>query len=401
MKFVTSVIPHCAFGLSSLVIACAAMPTGGAGSATDPPPQSQQPYQPPQPPNPQDLSLAQRFSPILMFDRAGRGYPMSAQVYYELMLARDPRIFDASLGEKAPGVEQSTLDRSVPTYYQVQTGQPQVRITYWWYYGLQHACNETPFDKSGRHHGDWERITVTLREDREAIAAVTYYQHGYWYTRLSGPRDAPCTPTGLGRCDGSSGFPREGDHPIAYVGKISHGSFHNTPGGPGGCTFWEDFRNPSGPDDRFETGGNLVDLNTDQEAWMVADRASALRWGPPDDASNSRGEGGVASQPTMNGPNYDLPACRGTPLYALAEAGCYQSECLSGDDETADRCLKECEPGYTNTGLTCTKFSSLLIPLDVYNRLAGSHNYSYDYKLPQSDAGLTRRRRNQTEWSLP
>ena len=60
---------------------------------------------------------------------------------------------------------------------------------------------------------------------------------------------------------------------------------------------------------------------------MVADRASALRWGPPmtPRAVAAKGRRFAA---TMNGPNYELPACRGTPLYALSEAGCYRSECL-------------------------------------------------------------------------
>lgn len=402
MKIIASVMPYCVAGLSIFFFTCDATQTNGAADP-DPPVEMQDPplpYQPPQPPNPQELALAQRFAPILMFDRAGQGYPMSAQIYYEHMQARDPLIFDAALGEKAPGIEQGTLDRGAPTYYQVQASQSQVRITYWWYYGLQHACNDTPFSNSGRHHGDWERIMLTLREDRSAIAAVTYYQHGLWYTRIAGPRDAPCTPSGTGRCAGSYGFPTEAERPIVYVGKIAHGSFHNTPGGPGGCGYWEDYRNPSGENDRFETWTNLVDMSTDQEAWMVADRAASLRWGPEDDASGSRGEGGVSSQPTVNSPTYDLVACRGTPLYAVSDSGCYQSECLAGDDEASEDCLKECEPGYTNTGLTCTKFSGI-IPVSVYGRLDSGKHYGYGYRIPTTDLGLSRRRRDASEWSAP
>ena len=134
-----------------------------------------------------------RFAPQLRFDRAGRGYPMSAQKFFE---AIDP----AAGGKFLPGntrvenADRATLaSGSIPMYYQVRQFGNQVRIMYWWFYGYQHPC----YSDQGSHNGDWERVMVTLTEDGSGVASVTYWQHNNFYTRIAGPRGAPCTPAGV------------------------------------------------------------------------------------------------------------------------------------------------------------------------------------------------------------
>ena len=61
----------------------------------------------------------------------------------------------------------------------------QVRIKYLFFYTWQPPCMTSPEPK-GMHQGDWEAFTVTLSQDRQRIAAVSYHQHGGWYTRVAG-----------------------------------------------------------------------------------------------------------------------------------------------------------------------------------------------------------------------
>ena len=84
------------------------------------------------------------------------------------------------------------------------------------------------------------------------LSRVAFYQHGGWYSREAG------------------GFETvEGTHPVAYVGKNAHGSFHDS-GGSGGCLYFEDFRNPGGNDYRMDTWNHLVPLTRGggSPAWM-------------------------------------------------------------------------------------------------------------------------------------
>jgi hypothetical protein len=37
---------------------------------------------------------------------------------------------------------------------------------------------------------------------------------------IAGPRDAPCTPGGIGRCDGPNGFRLLNGKPVVYVGEV-------------------------------------------------------------------------------------------------------------------------------------------------------------------------------------
>ncbi|CAF3704024.1 unnamed protein product [Rotaria sp. Silwood1] len=327
------------------------------------------------------------FAPELRFDRAAKGYPMSAQVFYEVWKNYQSGPF------LIENTDRTTLAKgTVPTYYQIRTIGKQIRINYWWFYGYQHPC----FLDEGAHNGDWEHVMVILTEDRSAVAAISFYQHGQHYTRIAGPRDAPCTPSGIGRCSGSYGFYSSGTHPVVYAGKLAHGSFHDrnafSPPAGGECAYYGDFRNPESSADYLQTWKNLIDLDGNEESWIAEDRTATWVWGPD----------GVSKHPTQHDPadaEHSI-ACEGSATYGVANAGCYQSECLSGDDETATACLKECKVGYVNIGLYCQK-GRWPWEMQFYNRLSGSNSYSYSYTLPHEDVGLSRRRDDQSEWQLP
>ena len=135
------------------------------------------------------------------------------------------------------------------------------------------------------HHGDWERILVTLSEDKSKIAAVTYFQHSGWYTRLAEGGDRDRAPKA-----GASykpGFTVFGNyHPVVYVGKQQHGSYHHEGGtGSGGisfCGYFEDYRHNEGNQDLcLDTWKNLVSLDEKAEPWMVREALPdpKFKWG--------------------------------------------------------------------------------------------------------------------------
>ena len=104
-------------------------------------------------------------------------------------------------------------------------------ITYWVYYGNQNNCSTF----GGGHVDDWERITVHLQDGN--LRHVSYNQHNGRYTL-----DAADVPL------------KDGRHPIVYVGKYSHGGYHDqrarctldglcyTDGNY--CFYWKDPRGP-------------------------------------------------------------------------------------------------------------------------------------------------------------
>jgi len=245
------------------------------------------------------------------------------------------------------------------------------------------------------------------------------------------------------------------------LGKIAHGSYHDkndlTGHGFWACSYYGDFRNPESDEDFMETWHNLISLdepklkspskmrivdpdnpesapslkspqnmrivdsdnpgivsepkiprnvriaNLDNPgSWIEADRIGGWLWGPD----------GISNHPTQNPPEADMRACKGPAIwwpgadgyiYELGP-GCYKSECLAGDDQTAALCLKECEPGYTNHGLTCGDIGWKIWEWRAYGRLNPGKSYGYNYILPRQDAGLARRRSkyiNIHEWGLP
>lgn len=117
---------------------------------------------------------------------------------------------------------------------------------------------------------------VTLSEDQTGVAAVTFWQHNGWYTRLA---DGADTDLWLGVDYGPGLKFYDGNHPVVYVGKNQHGSYHNQGGngdafGVPTCAYFDDLRRNGFDLDEsriMETEYNLVRLNDRGEEWMLHD----------------------------------------------------------------------------------------------------------------------------------
>jgi hypothetical protein len=281
------------------------------------PPPPKKPETPKRKGDPAVYEIVKKFAPVLKFDQAYKGLPMSAQVYFDTMMtpkfdlgaeaanrAADGLVtwttpWDGPCGEagviKVPGRDESNcgmqnndfqtlLDGRVPTYYNVISDEEgRLRIAYWWYYGFQKYCNPNKCDgAAGEHHGDWESIYVTTSPDRRSIDYVTYTFHGHWYTREKSKFETA-----------------EGGRPVVYVGKLAHGSYHDRTlsgwmvGTAHHCCVYADYRNPVDHTVWANTADNLVSLDDNEEPWMLADRIGSLydheekkyevthwRWGP-------------------------------------------------------------------------------------------------------------------------
>lgn len=188
--------------------------------------------------------LAERFAPILRFDQkqgeSEKCFPSDAGSYFAARKSGDrSRICNTD--------RNSLTDGSIPIYYQIQRcSESTTTIMYWFFYGYQDTCSPG----LGAHDADWERVAVKLIDGR--LDRVLYYQHGGSYTRLTG------------------GFELHDEtHPVVYVGKNSHGSYHDD-GGSGSCLYFEDYRNPGGVDLKLATNQNLVRLEatSDSPEWM-------------------------------------------------------------------------------------------------------------------------------------
>ncbi|EYF07034.1 hypothetical protein [Chondromyces apiculatus] len=323
--------------------------------------------------------IAARFAPQLRFDGGASSFPMSAKTYYDEVVAHG--------NVSGDNMENTSLDLTAPTYYSVQTSSTgnvrQTRILYWWFYGLQHSCSgdvaggdSTNGDWNGYHNGDWERVMVTLGEDMSTIAAVTYWQHSGRYTRLAA----------------QSGFElMNASHPVVYVGKVSHGSYHDQ-GGNGTCPYYKDYRNNTNASLRLGPPyNNLVDLNpTEQgsysESWMIRD-------GNPNEEF-SWGYRGVSTHPVRQSQNaFDVTACEGLDG-EWGTRGCMdgKSDCRFGDEPGAPGlCFTPCTTGYQQysyedemgvTSYMCLTGNPTLHPLAYPRRYA-----SY-YQIPRTDVGL-------------
>jgi hypothetical protein len=202
----------------------------------------------------------------------------------------------------------------MPTYYAVNecgtTGQ--LRIQYRWFYGWQPNCDSCTDEFDQRHIADWEQIVVTTSEDRQEIAAVTYYQHSGWYTKIHG--------------EGNPNFPTENGHPVVYVGKTAHGSYHNS-GGNGTIFYYGDFRNPIGSQDWWETYDSpLINLKGNEQSWLVDIRNRAWYWGYWEGELKGKGAGGVVPGDAR----CDLKMCQGRGVdYVLGykDYGCKECDC--------------------------------------------------------------------------
>ncbi|AVR98160.1 hypothetical protein C9I28_22850 [Pseudoduganella armeniaca] len=243
-------------------------------------------------------AYAARYAPRLRFDTAAKGYPMSAQPYFEQRVQRQP-------AGTVQNTDPNTLGSgTIPTYYQAIKVGEQIRIKYWWFYGYQSACDGV----SGSHHADWENVTVILAEDRNSIAAVVFEMHGDFYTRLAA-RNAFAI--------------EEGTHPVVYVGKASHASFYNQGGIGDVCLPWEEWRNNhSGT--HLDSWTRLLNLDDNGEAWMAIDRTVDFEWG------------GISTHPTRLGPSASMKATK----WSFFNDTRRHSNCKLGDTQYNDHCMK-------------------------------------------------------------
>lgn len=195
------------------------------------------------------VALANQFAPRLRFDQlSGTGSGDQQKCF-----PGDPESYYA---QRAQGVQPQTLcnkdyatiqNNQIPTYYMAsQVGTNAVLIRYWYFYAWQSTC----FASAGSHAADWESMAVLIVNGE--LQRVAYYQHGGWYAREKGGFEVT-----------------NGSHPVAYVGKNAHGSYHDT-GGSGGCLYFEDFRNPSSNDYHMDTWNNLnlLERGSGSPAWM-------------------------------------------------------------------------------------------------------------------------------------
>ncbi len=189
---------------------------------------------------------AKKFAPVLYFDKAASKFPTTGA---NVFANSNNKTCGQKLSLKK-GINTSGSLSEAETYYQITNCSNDPRrifITYWWTYYRQDNC----FWNSGGHDYDWERIVVQVNKDTWKPSTVTYFQHKGHYTRRL-----------------------HSDRATVYVGKIGHGSYHNS-GGSGGCAYWADYRNP-GP--KWETKNNpLVELRCNGPEWM----SFSGKWGNP------------------------------------------------------------------------------------------------------------------------
>ncbi|MDI3288200.1 PAN domain-containing protein [Polyangium sp. 15x6] len=250
--------------------------------------------------------LGEKFAPRLRFDGAANGYPMSAQAFYDKAITQNAGI---SVNDDAASLSTG----AIPTYYQTITCGAQVRLMYWFFYGYQEDCDGS----SGSHPGDWERVMVTLSEDRSRIAAVTYWMHGKSYTRLP--------------ARGSVAI-EDVTHPVIYIGKDSHAAFYNQGGSSNTCLPWEEFRNNS-TGVHLDTWNKLVSLDGNEEPWMLHDRQGGFSWG----------NGGVGTHPTQAGPSCNMAAA----TWDDAIPTWWHADCEYGDTEALGTCWTSGWDSYT------------------------------------------------------
>ncbi|MCM2678134.1 NPP1 family protein [Echinimonas agarilytica] len=125
----------------------------------------------------------------------------------------------------------------VEEYQEVVNGKSHQLITYWAYYGNQNGCASV----DNGHDDDWEAMTLHLVD--QALFHITYWQHNGRYTRKA------------------SDVELDGTHPVVYVGKYSHGNYHDQRSRSsadgwtfltgGYCYYWKD---PRGPGETWANG---------------------------------------------------------------------------------------------------------------------------------------------------
>ncbi|XP_068224961.1 uncharacterized protein [Palaemon carinicauda] len=164
--------------------------------------------------------LVEKHAPLLRFhDKEGEHdfcYPEDATNYYTTRKGGDwSRMCNMNYS--------SILEGDVPTYWHAMPCQENLHIAYWTFTGYNHKCDGV----SGERDAWWEFIVVKVRnwETGPYLAEVMFGQKKGWYTRIPGHYEVV-----------------DGTHPVAYVGRASHGFYHNA-GGLNSCCYFDDLRN--------------------------------------------------------------------------------------------------------------------------------------------------------------
>jgi len=236
-------------------------------------------------------AFALKYAPRLRFDSAATAngkycLPGSASDYYDLRMKDNTgRICNSDYSTVQAG--------KVPTYWHAQVCGYHLHIAYWSFYGYNDNCDCC----SGRRNAWFESVVVKVRDYQlpgAKMHSVRFSQKNGWYTRVPGHYEQ--LPSG---------------RPVAYVGKGSHGHYHDD-GGSGTCCYFEDYRDPRSEDMHMDTWLNLVAFDN-TTAWMNDNRTG--QWSgihaPP-----HRGDWDLCK---LNG-------CTGASVQLCTVSGCVKSD---------------------------------------------------------------------------
>ncbi|XP_057369258.1 uncharacterized protein LOC130690267 [Daphnia carinata] len=188
----------------------------------------------------------------------------------------------------------SILDGRIPAYYEAAQCDSDLIISYWYFYGYKDDCPMLPGDPGD--DVNWGRYVVKVLNGNQ-VDRVTFYQHEGWYTRHPGRYEV-----------------FESTHPVAYVGKLRQGTYHDD-GGSGTCCYFEDYRNPGSPNKHMDSWSNLV--------WLRNNGSSTPEWMTNNDPYYWNG----VSLPHLRGENLcDLRGCKGGNLQTCNTCGCHKSD---------------------------------------------------------------------------
>lgn len=166
-------------------------------------------------------------------------------------------------------------------YVHIVPGRNPLEIQYWFFYPYNGDVAPGPAESG--HEGDWEHITVRLKENEKEIDQIYYaahHQEGKWYVA-------------------EGNISRDG-RPVVYSAKHTHASYPK----PG--------RYDRGilPDDVTDDQGYTIDYNA-QYAWLSMDAVSrnsihnwvffSGRWGEVGLGANTSGPYGPQFQNAWNG----------------------------------------------------------------------------------------------------
>ncbi|WP_196892758.1 NPP1 family protein [Aureivirga marina] len=253
--------------------------------------------------------LALRYAPQLRFDQVASSFPVKASQIVELCNGATCNGKLNYRGRPKENTDFNFVKSNADTYFiltKIPSKENRIIINYWWTYYDQQKCDGV----SGAHDFDWENVIVqvdnAINDDgtinnNGKIRSITFFQHSGWYTRKSNHTSFT---------DGNK------LHPIVYVGKRNHGSYHDD-GGTGTCCYWEDWRNPGNKKQYLDTwliSDNMVELdcNSTEYSWM----------------GYNYGWGGIGTNPLWRNRNFnEISACNGFKTFQVCTTnGCFKSD---------------------------------------------------------------------------